>query len=56
MRENSGGGDSSNNNLDPTLRDLERERGRSGEAIHGEKKSGNEADRTSARKQGADTP
>ena len=54
MRENSGSGDSSNNNRNPTLRDHERARGVSGAAIHGEKKIGSQADRTSPRKRGAD--
>ncbi|HEV2748263.1 MAG TPA: hypothetical protein VGW34_13305 [Allosphingosinicella sp.] len=40
MRDNSGGGKSSNNRGNPTLRDHERARGTSGEAIHGEKKAG----------------
>lgn len=39
MRSNSGNGQSSNNRGDPTLEEHERERGRSGEAIVGEKKS-----------------
>ena len=47
MRDNSGSGKSQNNNHDPTLRDKERERGVSGEAIHGEKKAGRPADRVS---------
>jgi hypothetical protein len=50
MRDNSGGGKSSNNTGDPTLRDHEREKGVSGSAIHGEKKSASEPDRQSARK------
>jgi hypothetical protein len=50
MRDNSGGGKSSNNNANPTLRDHEREKGRSGSAILGEKKMGGELSRTSARK------
>lgn len=36
MREHSGA-EGKNNNRDPTLRDAERQRGRSGEAVHGEK-------------------
>ena len=36
MRSNSGGGKGSNNMHDPTVRDHEREKGVSGEAIHGE--------------------
>ena len=38
MRDNSGNGESRNNNHDPHLKDLEREKGVSGEAIQGEKK------------------
>ena len=45
MRSNSGGGESSNNRGNPTLEEHERARGRSGEAIHGEKKAGASADR-----------
>jgi hypothetical protein len=45
MRDNSGEGDSSNNNRNPTLKEHERAHGRSGEAIAGEKKSGSSADR-----------
>ena len=36
MREHSGA-EGKNNNRDPTLRDAERAKGRSGEAVHGEK-------------------
>lgn len=54
MRDNSGQGDSSNNNRNPTLRDDERAGGTSGEAIHGKQKAGTGKDRTSPRKQGAD--
>ena len=36
MRSNSGSGESSNNNLDPTLKEKELAQGRSGEAIHRE--------------------
>jgi hypothetical protein len=39
MRDNSGNGKSSNNTGNPTLKDHERAKGVSGEAIHGEKKS-----------------
>jgi len=54
MRDNSGQGEGSNNNRNPTLRDHERDRGRSGEAIHGEKKKGTAADRIATReKQGS---
>ena len=50
MRENSGGGKGSNNTGNPTLKDHEREKGVSGNAIAGEKKVGGEKSRTSARK------
>ena len=49
MRSNSGKDESSNNNRNPTLRDHERARGHSGEAILGEKKSGKPADRIDAK-------
>ena len=49
MRGNSGQGEGTNNNRNPTLRDHERDQGRSGEAITGGKKSGNPADRISDR-------
>ena len=50
MRDNSGSGKSSNNNHDPTLRDHEREKGVSGEAIRGEKKAqGSDRQRTESR-------
>jgi hypothetical protein len=52
MRDNSGQGESSNNNRNPTLRDAERATGASGEAIHGEKKKASAPDRQSARKRG----
>jgi hypothetical protein len=39
MRENSGNGKSSNNTGNPTLKDHEREKGVSGNAIQGEQKS-----------------
>ena len=35
MRENSGKGDSTNNLRDPTLKEHEAEKGKSGEAAHG---------------------
>jgi len=35
MRENSGKGDSNNNLLDPTLKEHEAEKGKSGRAAHG---------------------
>ena len=50
MRDNSGGGKSSNNTGNPTLKDHEREKGVSGSAILGEKKVDAEPSRTSARK------
>jgi hypothetical protein len=49
MRDNSGGGKSSNNRGNPTLEDHERAKGRSGAAIHGEKKVGGSPDRTTPR-------
>jgi hypothetical protein len=49
MRSNSGGGKSSNNRGNPTLEEHERGSGRSGAAIHGEKKVGTSADRTTPR-------
>ncbi len=50
MRDNSGNGKSSNNTGNPTLKDLEREKGVSGEAIQGEKKAqGSDRLRTDAR-------
>jgi hypothetical protein len=45
MRSNSGGGDSRGNRGNPTLEEHERSKGRSGAAIHGEKKAGRPADR-----------
>jgi hypothetical protein len=45
MRGNSGKGEGTNNNRNPTLKDHERDRGRSGEAIAGEKKAATGADR-----------
>lgn len=45
MRDNSGQGDSENNLHDPTLKDKEREKGTSGEAIQGEKKKAQPASR-----------
>ena len=38
MRDNSGKGDATNNLHDPTLKEKERDKGVSGEAIQGEKK------------------
>ena len=55
MRSNSGGEKANNNNHDVTMRDHERAKGVSGEAIHGEKKSATSPDRKSARKTGAGT-
>lgn len=49
MRDNSGNGESRNNNHDPTLKEHEREQGRSGEAIVGEKKVGGQPSRKPAR-------
>ena len=50
MRDNSGSGKSSNNNHDPTLKEHEREKGVSGEAIQGEQKSeGSDRRRTDSR-------
>ena len=50
MRDNSGSGKSQNNMHDVTLRDREREKGVSGEAIHGEKKAeGSDRKRTDSR-------
>ena len=40
MRSNSGSGDSNNNLRDPTLRDREREQGKSGEASLEDKEPG----------------
>jgi hypothetical protein len=45
MRSNSGQGEGTNNNRNPTLKEHERAHGRSGEAIAGEKKAGSSADR-----------
>lgn len=55
MRENSGNGKATNNNHNPTMKDHERAKGVSGNAIQGEKKSGTAADRKSARATGAET-
>ena len=49
MRDNSGKGESVNNLHDPTLKEKEREQGKSGEAIHGEKKVDAEPSRKSSR-------
>ena len=50
MRDNSGGGKSSNNSGNPALRDHEREKGVSGSAALGEKGTHPEPSRTSPRK------
>ena len=50
MRDNSGGGKSSNNAGNPTLKDHERAKGTSGSAILGEKKVDAQPSRTSERK------
>ncbi|HWH17008.1 MAG TPA: hypothetical protein VNT77_01515 [Allosphingosinicella sp.] len=55
MRGNSGSGKGKNNNHNVTLRDHERAKGVSGNAIHGEKKAASSADRKSARETGANT-
>jgi len=55
MRDNSGGGKSQNNNHNPTLKDHERAKGVSGNAIQGEKKASTGSDRKSARKTGSET-
>ena len=55
MRGNSGSGKGKNNNHDVTLRDHERAKGVSGNAIQGEKKAGSTADRKTARETGAGT-
>ena len=50
MRDNSGSGKSSNNSGDPTLKEHERARGVSGEAITGEQKAkGSDRLRTDSR-------
>lgn len=49
MRSNSGQGKSSNNRGNPTLEEHERAHGRSGAAIHGEKKAGTSGDRIATR-------
>jgi hypothetical protein len=45
MREHSGAAEGKNNNRNPTLRDAEREKGQSGEAIHDTKKKKDETGR-----------
>lgn len=50
MRDNSGQGKSSNNNRNPTLKEHERKKGVSGEAIRGEQKAeGSDRKRTDPR-------
>jgi hypothetical protein len=49
MRSNSGNGKSSNNRGNPTLEEHEAARGRSGEAITGDKKVGGQPSRTESR-------
>lgn len=50
MRSNSGNGKSSNNAGNPTLKEHERAKGVSGNAIHGEKKAeGSDRKRTDSR-------
>ena len=50
MRDNSGQGKSSNNNRNPTLKEHEREKGVSGEAIQGEQTAeGSDRKRTDSR-------
>ena len=50
MRSNSGGGKSSNDTGNPTLKDAERAKGVSGNAVHGEKLSDATPKRGSTRK------
>ncbi len=47
MREHSGAAEGKNNNRNPTLRDAEREKGRSGEALHDAKRKEHEPSRSS---------
>ena len=49
MRSNSGNGESSNNRGNPTLEEHEQARGRSGEAITGDKKVGGRPNRGESR-------
>lgn len=55
MRENRGGGRSSKNSGDPTLKDHEKAKGTPEAAIHGEKKVDASPSRTSARKHQSDS-
>ncbi len=50
MREHGGRAEGRNNNRNPTLRDAERAKGRSGEAIRGEKRKRTPASRQSTAK------
>lgn len=52
---NSGNGKGKNNNHDATLRDHERAKGVSGNAIHGDKKAATPKDRKTARDTGSGT-
>jgi hypothetical protein len=47
MREHSGAAEGKNNNRNPTLRDAEREKGQSGEALHDAKRRKDEPSRSS---------
>ncbi len=47
MREHSGVAEGKNNNRNPTLRDAEREKGHSGEALHEAKRKDHEPSRKS---------
>ena len=53
MKANSGSGKGKNNNSNPTLRDHERAKGRSGEAISGDKKVARGGKRTESRGKGS---
>ena len=50
MRGNSGSGEATNNDRNPTLRDAERAKGASGEAVHGKKLKDSTPKRGSTRK------
>jgi hypothetical protein len=47
MREHSGAAEGKNNDRNPTLRDAEREKGQSGEALHDAKRRKDEPSRSS---------
>lgn len=47
MREHSGSAEGKNNNRDPTLRDAERAKDQSGEAMHGDRKKAKPVSRLS---------